>query len=80
MEAQEIIDLIKKEIPEAQVRLEDVRGDGNHYALTVKAPDFRGRSLADQHRMVFMALGGRVGGILPGVTLTTLVCAPQDKA
>ena len=73
MEQQEILDLIQKALPESEVRLEDLRGDGNHYAITVTAPDFAGRSIADQHRMVFMALGGRVGGLLPGVTLTTLV-------
>jgi len=71
MEADEILSLISQALPGSRVEIEDLRGDGNHYAVTVESPSFNGVPLVDQHRMVFAALGGRVGGILREMTLTT---------
>lgn len=73
MEANEIMALIAEALPNARVEIEDLRGDGNHYAVTVESAAFAGLPLTDQHRMVFAALQGKVGGILRGMTLTTLV-------
>lgn len=71
MQADEILKLIEEAMPGAQVEIQDLRGDGNHYAVTVLYDGFSGVPLVDQHRMVFSALQGRVGGILRGMTLTT---------
>lgn len=77
MQSDDIMHLILEAMPEAQVSIDDLRGDGNHYAVTVTFEGFRGVPLVDQHRMVFAALQGRVGGLLRGMTLTTLV--PREE-
>jgi len=71
MQADEIISLISEALPDAQIEIEDLRGDGNHYAVDVQSSSFKGMPLIEQHRMVFAALQGRVGGLLKGITLTT---------
>lgn len=77
MTADEIQKLITEAMPLARIRIDDLRKDGNHYSVTVEDPAFRGMSLPEQHRMVFAALEGRVGGLLRGITLTTI--APQQR-
>lgn len=72
MTADEIHKLISEALPSARIRIDDLRQDGNHYSITVEDPSFAWMSLPDQHRKVFAALEGRVGGILRGLTLTTL--------
>jgi len=76
MESQDIERLIKEAFPDARVELKDLRGDGDHYAVAVETDAFLGKSRVDQHRMVFAALQGRVGGVLRGLTLTT--SSPQE--
>ncbi len=73
MEAREIMTLLTEALPGSRIEIEDLRGDGNHYAVLVESASFKNLPLIDQHRMVFAALQGRVGGILRGITLTTLV-------
>ncbi|MDX9689304.1 MAG: BolA family transcriptional regulator [Proteobacteria bacterium] len=73
MEAAEIHSLITEALPDAKLTIEDLRGDGDHYAVTVESGAFYGLSIADQHRMIFRALQGRVGGILKALTLSTYV-------
>ena len=68
--------LIKDGIPNAEVWIEDLRGDGDHYAATVVSPAFSGMSRVQQHQMVYSALQGRMGGALHALALTT--GAPQD--
>jgi stress-induced morphogen len=63
--------LIREGIPEAQVSIEDLRGDGDHYAATVVSPAFRGKSRVQQHQMVYQALKGKVGGELHALALQT---------
>jgi stress-induced morphogen len=63
--------LIKEGIPGAQVSIEDLRGDGDHYAATVVAPAFRGKSRVQQHQMVYQALKGKMGGELHALALQT---------
>ena len=63
--------LIKSGLPDATVTITDLAGDGNHYAATVVAPAFKGKSRVAQHQMVYDALGGRMGGELHALALTT---------
>jgi stress-induced morphogen len=69
--------LIKDGIPNAQVWIEDLRGDGDHYAATVVSPVFSGMSRVQQHQMVYKALKGKMGGELHALALQT--SAPDDK-
>lgn len=71
MTAQEIEDLIRAGLPQAQVAIEDLAGDGNHYKAHVVAPEFRGKSRVQQHQMVYETLGDRMGGVLHALALTT---------
>lgn len=71
MAAQEIEALIRAGIPDAQVEITDLRGDGDHYAARVEAESFRGMSRVKQHQAVYEALGGRMGGVLHALQLTT---------
>ena len=75
MTAEEIKELIRAGLPEAQVTVEDLAGDGNHYRAHVVAPDFRGKSRVQQHQMVYRTLGERMGGALHALALTT--AAPE---
>jgi stress-induced morphogen len=76
MDAGEIERLIKSGIPDAQVSIQDLRGDGDHYAAHVISASFRGKSRVQQHQMVYQALGGRMGGQLHALALQT--AAPED--
>jgi len=69
--------LLKEGIPEAQVSIEDLRGDGDHYAATIVSPAFRGMSRVQQHQMVYKALKGKMGGELHALALQT--SAPEDR-
>ena len=71
MTADQIEALIRAGLPDAQVTIEDLAGDGNHYRAHVVAPGFRGKSRVQQHQMVYRALGGRMGGELHALALTT---------
>jgi stress-induced morphogen len=71
MPAAEIEGLIKAAFPDAQVTIEDLRGDGDHYAATVVASAFKGKSRVQQHQMVYAALQGRMGGALHALALQT---------
>ncbi|HEX4260762.1 MAG TPA: BolA family transcriptional regulator [Acetobacteraceae bacterium] len=71
MSAGEIEALIKASLPDAEVRVEDLAGDGDHYAATVISESFRGRSRIQQHQLVYAALRGRMGGELHALALQT---------
>jgi len=71
MTADEIKTLICSGLPDAAVTIEDLAGDGNHYRAHVIAPAFRGKSRVQQHQMVYQSLGGRMGGELHALALTT---------
>ena len=76
MDANEIERLIKARIPDAAVTIRDLAGDGDHYAAHVVAAEFKGKSRLQQHKMVYDALEGRMGGVLHALALTT--AAPKD--
>jgi stress-induced morphogen len=71
MEASEIAKLIKDAIPDAQVTIEDLRGDGDHYAAQVVSATFVGKSRVQQHQMVYEALRGGMGDKLHALALQT---------
>jgi stress-induced morphogen len=71
MAAEEIEALIRANIPDAEVEITDLAGDGDHYSARVVAESFRGVSRVDRQRRVYDALGGRMGGVLHALQLTT---------
>jgi len=71
MEAHEIEQLIKESITDAKVTIEDLRGDGDHYAAHVISASFAGKSRVQQHQMVYNALKGRMGNELHALALQT---------
>lgn len=73
MDAAEIVALIKQGLPDADVRIEDLRGDGDHYAAYVTSAAFRGKSRIQQHQLVYGALRGRMGNELHALALQTAV-------
>ena len=73
MSAGEIESLIKEAIPDAEVRIEDLAGDGDHYAAYVTSAAFKGLSRVQQHQLVYQALKGRMGDRLHALALQTLV-------
>ncbi|MDR3515250.1 MAG: BolA family transcriptional regulator [Azospirillaceae bacterium] len=77
MDATQIELLIKEGIPDAVVQIEDLRGDGDHYAALVESAAFKGKSRLQQHQMVYQALQGRMGGELHALALQTSV--PKDE-
>jgi len=76
MDAAMIEHLIKESLPDAQVSIEDLRGDGDHYAAHVVSTAFRGKTRVQQHQMVYQALRGRMGSELHALALQT--GAPED--
>ena len=73
MAASEIERLIRTAFPDAQIEITDLAGDGDHYAATVTAEEFRSMSRVARTRAVYAALGGRMGGELHALQLTTAV-------
>src|SRR5262249_40159573 len=71
MDASEIERLIKRRIPDAEVTIRDLAGDGDHYAATVLAESFRGKSRVQQHQIVYEALKAEMGGKLHALALQT---------
>lgn len=71
MSAGDIEKLIKESIPDANVTIRDLAGDGDHYAAEVVAESFRGKSRVQQHQMVYNALKGNMGGVLHALALQT---------
>jgi stress-induced morphogen len=71
MAAADIERMIKESIPDAQVEIKDLAGDGDHYAATVVSAAFKGLPKVRQHQMVYAALKGNMGGVLHALALTT---------
>jgi stress-induced morphogen len=71
MAAADIEALIKAALPDASITVEDLAGDGDHYAATVVSAAFRGLSRVRQHQLVYTALQGRMGGALHALALQT---------
>ena len=71
MDAAMIERLIRESLPDARISIEDLRGDGDHYAAHVVSEVFRGKSWVQQHQMVYQALQGRMGNELHALALQT---------
>ena len=71
MHANEIKELILESFPDAKIKIDDLRGDGDHYAAYIETSSFKGLSKVKQHQMVYKALGGRMGGELHALALQT---------
>ena len=78
MAAADIERLIKDSIPDADVTITDLAGDGDHYSARVVSRSFAGLPRIQQHQKVYAALGGRMGGELHALQLQT--AAPQETA
>ena len=71
MKASEIEAYIKDAFPDAEIEMQDLAGDDNHWAATVTSAAFKGKSRVAQHQMVYAALKGHMGGVLHALQLTT---------
>ena len=71
MAASDIEALIRTALPDAQIEIRDLAGDGDHYAARVVSSSFRGLNRVRQHQLVYLALGGRMGGELHALQLET---------
>lgn len=78
IDAKELENLIREGIEEAEVRIEDLRGDGDHYAAYVTSPAFAGKTRVQQHKMVYEALQGKMGAELHALAIQTSVPGDDD--
>ena len=72
LKLEEIKNLIKTAIPDAEITIEDLAGDDNHYSATIKSKVFCGKSRIEQHKLVYKALGGKMGNELHALALNTI--------
>ena len=72
LKLEEIKNLIKESIPDAEISIQDLAGDENHYSATIKSKIFNGRSKIEQHKMVYKSLKGKMGTELHALALNTL--------
>ena len=72
LKLEEIESLIKNAIPDAQITIQDLAGDENHYSATIKSKIFSGKSKIEQHKLVYKALNGRMGKELHALELNTM--------
>jgi len=71
MQAEEIEKLLKEAFPDAEIRIEDLAGDGDHYRAIVRSDAFKSKTRVAQHQMVYGALKGAMGGALHALALET---------
>ena len=71
LKIQEIKSLIQESIPDAEINIQDLAGDENHYSATIKSKIFSGKSKVDQHKIVYKALKGKMGNELHALQLNT---------
>ena len=72
LKLEEIKNLIKTAIPDAQITIQDLVGDENHYSATIKSKAFTGKSKIEQHKLVYKALKGKMGEELHALALNTM--------
>ena len=72
LKIEEIKSLIKETIPDAQISIQDLAGDENHYSATIKSKVFTGKSKIEQHKLIYKALGGKMGNELHALALNTI--------
>ena len=72
LKLEEIKSLIKKAIPDAEITIQDLAGDENHYSATIKSTIFTGKSKIEQHKLIYKALNGKMGHELHALALNTI--------
>ena len=72
LKLQEVETLIKLAIPDAEIKIQDLAGDENHYSATIKSKIFNGKNKIEQHKMVYRALKGKMGNELHALSLNTI--------
>ena len=72
LKLEEIKNLIKAAMPDAQITIQDLAGDDNHYSATIKSKTFSGKSKIEQHKIVYKALKGKMGNELHALALNTM--------
>jgi len=72
LKLEEIKNLIKTAMPDAQIAIHDLAGDDNHYSATIKSKAFTGKSKIEQHKLVYKALKGKMGEELHALALNTM--------
>lgn len=76
MTANEIEELLLKSFPNAKITIDDLRGDGDHYAAKIVTAEFKGKTRVQQHKMVYNAMNGKMGTDLHALALNT--SAPKN--
>ena len=71
LKLEEIKNLIKEAMPDAEIAITDLAGDNNHYSATIKSKIFTGKSKIEQHKLVYKALKGKMGNELHALALNT---------
>ena len=71
LKLQEIKSLIIEALPDAEISIQDLAGDENHYSATIKSKNFAGKSKIEQHKMVYKALKGKMGNELHALAINT---------
>tara|TARA_Y100000590_G_scaffold416306_1_gene514924 strand:+ start:1219 stop:1449 length:231 start_codon:yes stop_codon:yes gene_type:complete len=72
LKLEEIKGLIKEAIPDAEITIQDLAGDENHYSATIKSKIFNGKSKIEQHKMVYKSLKGKMGNELHALSINTI--------
>ena len=72
LKLEEIKSLIKEAIPDAEITIQDTAGDENHYSATIKSKIFKGKNKIEQHKMIYKALGNKMGNELHALALNTI--------
>jgi len=72
LKLEEIKNLIKEAMPDAEISIKDLAGDENHYSATIKSKFFSGKSKVEQHKLVYKALKGKMGNQLHALALNTI--------
>jgi len=72
LKLEEIKSLIKEAIPDAEISIQDLAGDNNHYSATIKSKIFSGKSKIEQHKLVYKSLSGKMGNELHALELNTI--------
>ena len=72
LKSEEIKNLIKEAIPDAEIIIQDLAGDENHYSATIKSKIFNGKNKIEQHKMVYKSLKGKMGNELHALSINTM--------
>jgi len=72
LKLEEIKNLIKEAIPDAEIIIQDLAGDENHYSATIKSKIFNGKNKIEQHKMVYKSLKGKMGNELHALSINTM--------